>query len=232
MMKKISILVSLMLAFATSSFAEVATGTIQWLSAVGVYQHDPSSTSFDTFDDDAILNNYDVLWQLILSPATTAEEAVIHAPDFSASNYLSGGDTLVVDNSGKEAVRLGGLSYFLDEFAADASLYTGIDDLDKVSIKCDLTVGQAYYMYQRVYQLEKGETVPSESTWYWDSGMKEVKFDGKVNSVSFAVELDQSGNIDEDNMISPNLQAIPEPATMSLLGLGALAMVLRRKLRK
>jgi hypothetical protein len=30
----------------------------------------------------------------------------------------------------------------------------------------------------------------------------------------------------------PGAAPIPEPATMSLLGLGALAMVLRRKIRK
>ena len=33
-------------------------------------------------------------------------------------------------------------------------------------------------------------------------------------------------------VINGTTQAIPEPATMSLLGLGALAMVLRRKIRK
>jgi hypothetical protein len=41
------------------------------------------------------------------------------------------------------------------------------------------------------------------------------------------------GNFRLDNVVlNGTVTAIPEPATMSLLGLGALAMVLRRKLSK
>lgn len=36
----------------------------------------------------------------------------------------------------------------------------------------------------------------------------------------------------DDIVVNGTVQAIPEPATMSLLGLGALAMILRRKIRK
>lgn len=47
-----------------------------------------------------------------------------------------------------------------------------------------------------------------------------------------ATPLYDNGGSTENYRGSFQVQAIPEPATMSLLGLGALAMVLRRKIRK
>ena len=47
-----------------------------------------------------------------------------------------------------------------------------------------------------------------------------VDFDGKAPTAEYSATFTTAAS------------AVPEPATMSLLGLGALAMVLRRKLRK
>ncbi len=56
-----------------------------------------------------------------------------------------------------------------------------------------------------------------------------TKINGKTGAASgnmeFAQSIDLEGNVREAT-------SVPEPATMSLLGLGALAMVIRRKLRK
>ena len=67
-----------------------------------------------------------------------------------------------------------------------------------------------------VYYAMTGLVVPS-----WDHLDRDPPDD-----VSFDI------NIDNELSHLGTVKTVPEPATMSLLGLGALAMVLRRKLRK
>ena len=224
-MKKLSVLMIVAMAAATVAMAEVKTGTIQWSTSVGLYNHASTSSSFDDVDTDGVLVNYDVLWQLI---HTT--DGSTHLPDLSAANYLDAKDELLGTQ------RLGNASYFDTTFGMDKSLWVNDPSSLTTTVSLDDSV-TAYYVYQRVYELPQGATAPSAGDYYWDSGVKNVAHDITDGSNQARIFLEYDGQTTWETPIKANLQvqgstSVPEPATMSLLGLGALAMVLRRKLRK
>ena len=104
----------------------------------------------------------------------------------------------------------------------------------KLFATCDSTryLGNApdanmYKVYQYIF-LDNGN-----DTYYWLSDGTDVRpTDNLSNPVA---DLGANAKIGPEAVTSANThwtKTIPEPATLSLLGLGSLAMILRRKLRK
>lgn len=223
-MKKISVIIAALIVGTSFALAESYSGVITWMATAGVYNHASTSDSFDDVATDGILAQYDVMWQLIHT-----FDGETHAANASTwnSDYLQEGKEELIDS------RSGNASYYSSTFDMDESLFKVTDGLEPISSPLTVDSTQAYYVYQRVYELPAGEA-PKAGSYYWDSGVENVtpQFDGLVNNAKVFVEYD--GQTTWETPIKPNqiVQGVPEPATMSLLGLGALAMVLRRKLRK
>ncbi len=178
-----------------------------------------------TGDVGGILNNYDVLWQLIHTTSATPAEPNLENPDY-LGNPMTGG-------VGEEVL---GTRKFTNEDHGMWNMALIADDSELLPVGGEM---DSYYIYQRVYQLDRPTSgtqtfVPQAGNKYFDS-----------TPINLATEAEWETGQDYYLMtyneaatcaVQPNLTvqgtSVPEPATMSLLGLGALAMVLRRKLRK
>lgn len=215
-MKKL--VLALAMALAVTAYAEERMiDFITW-----AFDHNATDLSDDS-GNTGILQNYDVLWQLIHTPGTSSLP-----PNLDNENYLADGETLLSSNT----------SRFLTGSSHDGWDINLLPESDYgVTFELDKTV-DAFYVYQRIYELDRGTTAPVPGTYYYDSAtvdlVKEPEWNTDMSFVVYAM-----GDIEQTKGIQPNLQVpgadpstVPEPATMSLLGLGALAMVLRRKLRK
>ena len=194
------------------------TLNIDWRS--WMFDHDATDLTDDS-GDVGILNNYDVLWQLIHT-----DDAVPSAPDLTADNYLGAGESLV-----DEPRYLTGSSHA----GFDMALFPTYDELFSTPT-VDKATTTSYYVYQRIYELEPGQTAPQNGTWYYDSEVWNL-VDLPQWEAGTDYYLSAMGDAAETYGVKPNQQVsmttpIPEPATMSLLGLGALVLGLRRKLRK
>lgn len=196
--------------------ANAADRKIDWIA--WAFDHEATDLTDDS-GATGILANYDVLWQLIHTE--NAEPAL---PDLTAENYLGAGESLIDSrhltdsNPGSWDINLLPIEdYAFSPFSPDAS-------------------ADSYYVYQRIYELPRGATAPSEGDYYYNSALFDLVTEPEWNSdLPFAVFA--MGNDEQTMGVKPTLQvpqtqSIPEPATMSLLGLGALVLGLRRKLRK
>lgn len=208
-MKKLLSALAILFVVASMASANKVTWFVPW----GVY--DPDATDL-TADDGGILENYDVLWQLIYAGENKAIDPI--DVDNSAKGFVSGDDEVL----GSRLLSHGASGIF------DDMLYTENDMDTAINLDYSYSDDNPYFVYQRVYDAQ----VPvAGQTKYYESRLvqlTEAEYGDGLQS--FPLSTDWNAGVKPELTVQGS--NVPEPATMSLLGLGALAMALRRKLRK
>lgn len=207
-MKKL-LLALMVLAFAaTASMA--ATGVqILWTTQWGAYTHDSEDV---TGYDDYLLDSYSLTWQLIYSVDAVADD-----PDLSnsANGWVSNDDEVWATRTLAQSV--GGANVLASD-GTEWSNYLGYVGGDRNYY--DAAWDTAGYVFQRVY-----EGTPQAGSWYFDTTPEALQ----INPVTYQESVidSASAGFQPDQQITA--APIPEPATMGLLGLGALVMAIRRR---
>ena len=204
-MKKTRIALSLLALMATAASASVG---ITWKTSYGAYTHDsPDVVGYDY----PLVDNYSVTWQLIYAGANNVADPI----NLGNPGWVSGDDEVWATRT----VPLGG------GFAEDG---TGWDEWLRqthgTAVYQDLEwTGPGNYVFQRVY-----EGPPEPASWVYQSELLEFSQSYVPGNETDLFEI---GGI--HNGFQPNQQIggapIPEPATLSLLGLGALALIRRKR---
>lgn len=208
-MKKILMALAVFALAAGSAFATDGVA-IQWQTQWAIY----TDTAADlTGSTDYLLDSYSMTWQLIYSVNNTAG-----APDLgnSANGWVSGDDTVWATRTLAQSV--GGANVV----ASDGTEWYNYIGYVSGNIEYDNAAWTtAGYIYQRVYQ-----GAVQAGTWYYDSVPEALVINPPTWQDS-AIDVAGGGSAG----IQPDQQipAVPEPATMSLLGLGALVMAIRRR---
>ena len=196
--------------FAVMSTMALAQNCLTWFVPYGMYTHD--ATDLAGYSN-AIMDKYDVLWQLIWAGPNDVADPI----DLTATGFVGGDDVVLGSrnlSSGDEV---------FDNWLTTPNEDNTSSDLSNV---LPYSATDTYYVFQRVYEAQ----TPVEGTYYYESSL--VELDASYAQLSQSIPLSGAVGVQPDKQVPGAEPAVPEPATMSLLGLGALAMVLRRKLRK
>ena len=203
---------TLMALFALALCASVASAGvgIVWTTMYGVYDHSAPSVTGDT---GALLDSYSAIWQLIYAGA----DGIANDPDLNnaANGYVSGDDVVWAQ---REITQGGGT-------AADGTSWDNwMTKQGGELLYQDLGWTTAGSVYQRVF-----EGTPGALTWWGDTQLFTFNHNFAEGGTPDGFALDSA-----DGSIGwqPTQQfppPIPEPATLSLLGLGALALIRRKR---
>ena len=222
-MKKFLTTLTILAAMAAVATAGVG---IQWEAGWGGYTH----TAPNMTDDPsafAILDHYSVIWQLIYAGADNINNPIPNAPGDPlptlggagiADNYVQGDDVVWAERT----IALGGGTAPEDGTTWD-NFMVRVGTSGDSSFQ-NLAWSTAGFVYQRVF-----EGVPTWGSYYYDSPL--FAFDetwtDSLAPQGFNPEVDPGAGGFQGNQTMP--PAVPEPATMGLLGLGALVMAIRRR---
>ena len=173
-----------------------------------------------------ILAANSVLWQLIYAGSDNAIDpihndgvnpAMESQAAWVANDYLrpGGDDQLIADR----IIPMGGGT------AADGTEWSDWLILQSGStVFVDPTWSQAGFVYQRVFE---SATPLAGSTYFFETGL--VLLDTSYPQSPPSPQVFNVGPLGEGFVPNQQAYAVPEPATMSLLGLGALVMAFRRR---
>ena len=202
-MKKLLIAFSALALVATAAYAGYG---INWSTSYGIYSHEATDL---TGDDYAILDSYSVTWQLIYAGADNTANPI----NLSNPGWVGGDDVVWATRTVSVNGGSGGDGTEWDSWL----LWSG--GLEPVSSNPTWS-GAGNYVFQRIY-----EGTPQVGTWFYETSITNFNnaYDGQGGAPDvFNLDSSSAG-------IKPNQQVIPEPATMSLLGLGALALIRRKR---
>jgi hypothetical protein len=203
--------------FALALCASVASAGvgINWGTAWGIYDH----TETDLVGGSAaLLDSYSAIWQLIYAGA----DGAINEPDYNQvgganGDYVTGDDVVwaqrTIPQGGGTAPEDGTVWENWMTKATGNSVYE------------DLAWTTAGSVYQRIF-----EGTPGPETWWGDSALftftETYAGGGAQPDFFFLDSADGSIGWQPTQQFPP---PIPEPATLSLLGLGALALIRRKR---
>ena len=215
-MKKILMAVFALVVAATVASAGVS---INWNAQYGAYTHDaPNVTDYPSPNN--LLGTYSAIWQLIYAGADDTIDPIpsheVPVAGGANGDYVYGDDEVW----GQREINVGGGAAgdgtSWDEWMLPTAGYLNYDDAGWST---------AGFVYQRVFETQVFGTLTA-GDYYYESGLVELNTGWSTGAPAQSFYLD-SGSA--GFQATTPIYAIPEPATMSLLGLGALAMVLRRR---
>ena len=215
-MKKILMAVFALVVAATVASAGVS---INWNTQYGAYTHDaPNVTEYPTANN--LLDSYSAIWQLIyagvdnlIDPIPSHEVPVAGGVN---GDYVYGDDIVW----GQREINVGGGA------AGDGTSWNNEMLRSTGSTTyTDPAWTTAGFVYQRVFETQVFGTLTA-GDYYYQTGLFEFNegWSSPALAESFYLDTPTAGF-----QAGTPIYTIPEPATMSLLGLGALAMVLRRR---
>jgi hypothetical protein len=211
----------LMAVFALAVAASVATAGvgISWSTLYGAYDHDSPDV---TGGSNALLDSYSALWQLIYAGANNVADAIddpmnpVDPIAWAANDYLAGDDVLWAQRT----ISMGGGAAPEDGTVWDNWM---INQPGPSVVYEDLAWNTAGFVYMRVFE----GSSPAGSSWFYQTGLLALDVGyvgGGAPTQDFFVDTFSAG-FQPDSQV----MAIPEPATMGLLGLGALVLAIRRR---
>jgi len=204
---------TLMALFALALCASVASAGvgINWTTAWGIYDH----TETDLINgSSALLDSYSAIWQLIYAGA----DGVANTPDYNQvgganGDYVTGDDVVWAQ---REITQGGGTA--ADGTSWDNWMRNQGGELDYT----DLNWGTPGSVYQRIF-----EGTPGPNTWWGETPLFTFNHNFAEGGMPDAFEPDSATAGWQPTQQFP--PPIPEPATLSLLGLGALALIRRKR---
>lgn len=168
----------------------------------------------------ALLDSYSAIWQLIYAGADNVIDSI---PDPATPGQIvaggPNGDYVLGDDVvwAQRTIPMGGGVAPEDGTAWDNWMIPQSGSV----LYTDLSWITAGFVYMRVF-----EGIPGNGSWFYETGTLALNtaYDPIAGGQDFFLDTPGSG-------FQPNQQitVIPEPATMGLLGLGALVMAIRRR---